>query len=79
MYLASRGKESYRYYLDVGEIKGCIKINVNHCSLRRSRLSKLLGRGRESVNVTVGRERWGESNRKTQEKRWQVKLNREKM
>lgn len=58
-----------RCYLDVGEVKGCIKINVNHCSLSRSRLSKLLGRGRESVNVTVGRERWVESNRKTQEKK----------
>lgn len=57
MYLGSRGKEGYRYYLDVGEVKGCVKISVNHCSLCKSRLSKLLGRGRESVIITMGRGR----------------------
>lgn len=33
-----------------------------------SRLSKLLGKGRESVNVTLDRKRWGESNSKAQKK-----------
>lgn len=75
--MGSGGKEGYRYNLDDGKVEECITINVNHHSLYRSRLSKLLGRGRESVNITTDRKRWGESNSKAQEKRWQDKLNKQ--
>lgn len=76
--MGNRGKEDYRYYLDVGKVKEYIKINAkkinaNHHSLCRSRLSKLPGRGKESVNATIVRKRWGESYSKAQEKRWQDK------
>lgn len=64
VYFGSRGREDYF----TGIVKGCFKISVNHCSLHRSRLCKLLGRGKESVNVTIDRKRWGKNNRKAQEK-----------
>lgn len=42
-YLGMRGKEGYRYYLDIGKVKGCIKIFNDNLSLCMSKLSKQLG------------------------------------
>lgn len=61
--------EGYRYYLDVGKVKECIKIfNDNHPSLYRSKLPTLLKWERDCVNLTINRNRWVKSNKKSRKK-----------
>lgn len=44
VYLEMRGKEGYRYYLDIHNVKGCIKmVNDDHPRLYMSKLFKQLG------------------------------------
>lgn len=47
-------KEDYKYYLDVGKVKVCIKICNDNPNLRR----------RESINVTTDRKRCGRTRKK---------------
>lgn len=58
VYLGMRRKKGYRYYLDVGKVKGYIKIFNDNCpSLYKSKLSKWLRWGMESIGINLDRKK----------------------